>query len=171
MEHLFLSGEYDLTLDEKSRLMIPAPLRKRINPAAHGEGFYLVVSYERRLWMYPDRYYEWLVSRGQEADAIPARDALAYDRLAFGLAVQLEADKAGRVVVPEKSRARVKLGREVTVVGARDHLEIWDRAAWNADSEGLLERGPELAERARTLRRGENPLRTQTFTGATEGTL
>lgn len=165
MEPLFFSGEYDLTLDEKSRLMIPAPHRKRINPAVHGEAFYLVMSHERRLWLYPDRYYEWLQNRDFEVDAIPRKELLAYDRLVVGSAVPLEQDKAGRVVLPEKSRSRVNLGREITVVGMRDHLEIWDRVAWNAAIEEALSKGDQLAERARMALRGETGLRTQTVTG------
>ena len=165
MEKLFFSGEYDLTLDDKSRLMIPAPLRKRINTASHGEGFYLVLSHERRLWLYPDRYYEWLQNMDYEADVIPRKDVLAYDRLVVGSAVPLEADKAGRLVLPEKSRSRVSLGRDVTVVGMRDHLEVWDRAAWNAAIEASLLQGDALADRARMAKRGESGFRTQTVSG------
>ncbi len=169
VEQLFFTGEYDLTLDDKSRLMIPAPFRKRINAAEHGEGFYLVLSHERRLWLYPDRYYEWLQNFGYEADAIPRKDLLAYDRLVVGSAVPLEADKAGRLVLPEKSRSRVALGKDVTMVGMRDHLEVWDRSAWNAAIEASLAQGDALAERARMARRGESPYRTQTVSGLENG--
>lgn len=173
MEIPFLTGFYDQVLDDKSRLLIPAPLRKRVNAAIHGESFYLVISPERRIWMYPGRYFEWLFTRGTEADAIPQRDLLAFDRLTLGLALEVEPDKAGRVVIPESHRKRVGLagGGAVTVVGNRDHLEVWDTAAWNASSDQLLDRGEDLIERARAARRGEPfTLKTMNVTGM-EGTL
>lgn len=171
MEQPFLTGHFEQQLDEKSRLLVPASLRKRINPAVHGEQYYLVITPERRLWLYPDRYFEFLFTRGMEADAIPQRDLIAFDRLTLGLAVEVEADKAGRIVIPEQSRKRVKLEKSVVLVGNRDHVEIWDSADWLSESEKLLDRGEDLYDRARMARRGEGiSLRTQTITGS-PGTL
>ena len=36
--------------------------------------------------------------------------------------------------------------KEVVVVGAVDHLEVWDRAAWHADQDGLNEDVLRIAE-------------------------
>lgn len=168
---LFFSGEYDLTLDEKSRVLVPSQLRKRINPQLHGEAFYLVVSTDRKnLFMYPDRYYEWLMTHGDEPEAIPSRDQMEHDRLAFGMTQNVEPDKAGRILIPEKYRDRTGIVREVTFVGAKNRIEIWDKARWEAESNGLLDRGPQIADRARMQRRGETGLRTHTVTGM-EGNL
>ena len=152
-----MSGEFDLTLDEKSRLMIPAQFRKRINPTAHGEAFYLVVSADRTLWMYPQLYYEWLKTR-TPADDLSTEAQLDLDRLNFALGGGIaETDKAGRVVIPERVRRRIGLGKELTVIGARDRIEVWNRDAWAAYSDGLLARGKEITEQARTARKGETP--------------
>jgi MraZ protein len=166
VEQPFFTGHYQQTLDDKWRLLVPANVRKRIKPELHGEGFYLVITPERRLWMYPDRYFQWLHTRGVEPDAIPQRDLVNFDRLNLGLAVEVEPDKTGRIVISEGSRTRVKLGKDVTVVGNRDHLEIWDTAVWISESEKLMDRGEDVAERARMARSGEPVrLRTQTVTG------
>ncbi len=34
------------------------------------------------------------------------------------------------MVVPAKLLEELEIGREVTIAGVYDHLEIWDRAAW-----------------------------------------
>ena len=39
--------------------------------------------------------------------------------------------------------------REVTVVGIRDHIEIWNRSEWNAHEEDLENRRAEIAARAK----------------------
>ena len=53
-------------------------------------------------------------------------------RYFFSGAAEAELDKQGRVMVPRRSRKHAGLGRDVVVAGMRDHLEIWDRAAWRA---------------------------------------
>jgi MraZ protein len=50
----------------------------------------------------------------------------------------LEWDKQGRVLIPEKMRQRTALQKEVTLVGVRDHLEIWNRPEWEAERERLF---------------------------------
>jgi DNA-binding transcriptional regulator/RsmH inhibitor MraZ len=42
----------------------------------------------------------------------------------------LEWDNQGRVVLSEKVLSRARLGKEVTLVGANEHLELWNRSAW-----------------------------------------
>jgi MraZ protein len=41
-----------------------------------------------------------------------------------------ELDAAGRVMVPAFLMDHAALAKEVTVIGAGDHLEVWDRGAW-----------------------------------------
>jgi MraZ protein len=163
---LFFDGEFDLTLDEKSRVLVPSHLRKSINPLVHGESFYLVISSTRKqLFMYPDRYYKQLMTAGEEADPIPSEVQLNHDRRAFALTQVVEPDKAGRILIPPKMRERTGINREVTFLGVRNHIEIWDRAVWTAASEGLLDAAPQIDERARRLRRGDTGMPTQTVTG------
>jgi MraZ protein len=152
VEPLFLSGEFDLTLDDKSRLMVPAQFRKRISPAAHGDGFYLVVSPGRTLKMFPNLYYEWLTMQRPVED-LPDRASQELDRLNFAVGGGVvDSDKAGRIVLNEKVRRRVGLGRDVTVIGARDHLEVWNTADWEKYSDDLLSRGNEIESLVRAAR-------------------
>jgi MraZ protein len=46
-------------------------------------------------------------------------------------------DSAGRVPVQPFLMEHGKLTREVTVVGAGDHLQIWNREAWSAYNDQL----------------------------------
>jgi DNA-binding transcriptional regulator/RsmH inhibitor MraZ len=48
------------------------------------------------------------------------------------MASKVEWDKQGRMSLSEKTLTRTGIGRDVTVIGARDHLEIWDRSDWEA---------------------------------------
>jgi DNA-binding transcriptional regulator/RsmH inhibitor MraZ len=56
-------------------------------------------------------------------------------------------DSQSRFVVPQKLVDYAGLGREVVMVGMNDWLEIWDRGALKAQSEGSREKfGPLLTE-------------------------
>ena len=137
MRHLILHGEYDLAIDDKNRFLIPAEIRKVMNSERDGDAFFLVIGTDRRPWMYPERYYEQLVEQ-VPAELTPGRDRLASDRRLFGTASRLEWDKQGRVLIPDKMRQRTALQKEVTLVGVRDHLEIWNRPDWEAERERLF---------------------------------
>ena len=153
MRHPVLYGEYELSIDEKNRLLIPSEVRRSINLEEHGEAFFLVIGINRLPWIYPERYYERLVTQAP-SDITPAQDLLAFDQLHFAMASRIEPDKQGRVVLPDKTLKRVGItGREVTLIGARDHLELWNRADWESRREELERRGPEIALAAKTARR------------------
>jgi MraZ protein len=85
---------------------------------------------------------------------VPAEELLAFDQMNFALASRLEWDKQGRVLIPEKTLKRTGLEREVTLIGARDHLELWNRPDWETRREELLSRSLEIAVRAKQARQG-----------------
>jgi MraZ protein len=137
---LILHGEYEVNVDDKNRFLIPSEIRKRLDPERDGAAFWLVIGSDRRPWMYPEKFYENLVAQ-VPAEMTPGRDRLAYDRRVFGTAAYLEPDKQGRVLIPDAMRRRTALEREVTLVGVRDHLEIWNRPDWEAERERLFVEG------------------------------
>lgn len=151
MRHLVLFGEHELTVDEKNRILVPSQVRKQLDPERDGEAFFLVTGRDGRLWLYPERHYELLVSR-DPSELTPSEDTLAFDRLMLGLASRVEWDKQGRVLLPDKALKRAGIGKEVTLVGARDHLELWNRADWESEREQLEARRRDLVEKIRQER-------------------
>jgi transcriptional regulator MraZ len=158
MRHPVLFGEFELNIDDKNRLLIPSEVRRSIDPAEHGDGFFLVIGINRLPWLYPSGYYERLVTQAP-ADITPEQDLLAFDQLHFALASRLEPDKQGRVLLPDKILRRAGVRKEVTLIGARDHLELWNRADWEARREELEQRGPEIAVAAKRHRQSQDPER------------
>lgn len=127
---LLLTGEYEHTVDEKGRLFITNKLRGQIDAAEYGGDFYLVPGPNGILYLYPEKCFERMAVRATGgADA--ADDALAVERMNFGLASKVELDKQGRLLITDKIRKRCGLGSELTLVGVRDHIEIWNSASWD----------------------------------------
>jgi MraZ protein len=142
-----LFGNYELTLDEKNRLLVPSDIRKAWNPE-DAESLVIVTGVNRKVWLYTEKFYEKM-AEGMESELSPGAEKVLNDQLNFGTAQRLEMDKQGRVLIPEKFVKKGSLGREVTVVGIRDHVEIWNRSEWNAHEEDLENRRAEITARAK----------------------
>ena len=56
-------------------------------------------------------------------------------RILLQSVVELSIDKAGRVLIPTKTLKEYEIGRNVLVLGALDHLEIWDVEKWKTYKE------------------------------------
>ena len=158
MRHPVLTGEFELNVDEKNRLLIPSEVRRSINQAEHGDGFFLVMGVNRRPWLYTERYYENLVTAAP-ADITPEQDLLAFDQLHFALASRIEPDGQGRLLLPQKILKRAAIQKEVTLIGVRDHLEVWNRADWDARIEELERQASEIAVAAKRQRQQQDPER------------
>jgi MraZ protein len=148
---MLLTGEYEHTLDPKGRLSIPARFRQSLSPDTVGDKFYLIIGANKKLWLYPDKYYEQLVNR-YPAELIPDEKILQFEQLTFGLARLVEIDTTGRVLVPEKMLRRAALDKQVIIIGVRDHLELWDRDEWERYVENGLSEYSQTLTRARLAR-------------------
>jgi MraZ protein len=139
-----LYGQYPLTIDEKYRIVLPAEVRRSLDPERDGEAFFIVIGINHKPWLYPERGYESLVSK-LASKMSPGEDMLAFNQMHFSMASRVEWDKQGRMLIPELSRRRTELGREISMIGAFDHLELWNRNEWEARQEYLISRSAELA--------------------------
>ena len=62
LRHPILYGEYELSIDDKNRMLVPSDVRKQLDPDEDGEAFFLVFGTDGRLSLYPERHYEVLVN-------------------------------------------------------------------------------------------------------------
>jgi len=135
-------GEYEHTLDEKSRLTLPAKFRD-----SFPDGLVVTRGMDGCLYAYARSDWERLVdSRLADLDLL-SRDDRMMQRYFFSAAVEAAPDKQGRIMLPAGLVDHAKLGREVVVDPRHDHLEIWDRAAWRAQVQEVEGRADDVAER------------------------
>src|ERR1700688_1991164 len=107
-------------------MLVPSDVRKQLDKERDGEAFFIIVGSNRKAWLYPEKYYRELVFK-QEAEILPGDEALMFDQMNFGLANCVEWDKQGRILIPDKTLRRNGTNKDVTLVGVRDHLELWNR--------------------------------------------
>jgi MraZ protein len=146
-------GEYDLTIDDKNRLLVPSEIRKAFKPERDGIAFVVTIGINDVPWLYPANYYEELAQQAP-ASVTPANAQLRYDRLNFARASRIEWDKQGRLLMPDRTIKRTKTQRQVTLIGVRDHLEMWNRDAWELQCQLLEKERVEIAEEAKRARLG-----------------
>ncbi len=126
---LLLTGEFNLTIDEKNRMSIPVKIREQICQEENGSGFYLTPGVNRIINLYPDKYYQRIALAVAPRKVAPD-ESLVFDRINYALAGRVELDRQGRVLLPERAIRRAGLKEQVTLIGVRDHLEVWDRQQW-----------------------------------------
>jgi len=142
---MVLTGRYDHVIDEKGRLAIPSQIRNQMNPDTYGSGFYLVQE-TKYLQLIPERLFEALANQ-QVTGLLPSdEDALA-SRALYSLSTRLDLDKQGRVMIPDglmadseqpDPLAQKTIKREVTLVGNRDRIEIWNREEYIKEMQAVL---------------------------------
>lgn len=126
---LLLTGEYKHVIDSKSRVLISNKLRGQIDAEEHGNNFYLLLGTNGILCLYPERYFEQIILAGAPNTAAPD-EAVAFERISFALAAKVELDAQGRLLLNEELRKRAALKDKVTLIGVRDHIELWNSESW-----------------------------------------
>jgi MraZ protein len=137
-----LLGAHEHTIDDKNRLTLPAKFRR-----AFADGIVVTRGLDECLHAYTPEAWSAVVERQLAPLNQFSREGRQMQRFFYAGAVEAELDKQGRVTIPPSLMQRAKLDRDVVVAGVNDHLEIWDRAAWQrelADVEGSAE---DVAER------------------------
>jgi MraZ protein len=76
-----------------------------------------------------------------------SRETRVLERFYYTGAIEAQPDKQGRVMLAPALIEHARLGREVVVVGMRDRLEIWDRAAWREQLKEVMGSAEDVAER------------------------
>src|SRR5579859_3059279 len=135
-------GEYERSLDEKSRLALPSELRAQLGPGA-----VLTRSFDNCLCIYPAAKWEALA---RAVDDLPQvrYEARVLARSLFGGAVPCEFDRQGRFGIPAflREHAGLTIHDDVVVVGLYSRIEIWNRETWDGQRQKFETQGSQLAE-------------------------
>ncbi len=126
---LLLTGEYQHVVDNKSRVLISNKLRNQIDVDEHGSNFYLVLGANGILCLYPEKYFEQIALAVAPGTTAPD-EAVVFERISFALSNKIELDGQGRLLLNDKLRKRAGLKDHITLIGVRDHIELWNSESW-----------------------------------------
>ncbi|HTN75648.1 MAG TPA: division/cell wall cluster transcriptional repressor MraZ, partial [Pirellulaceae bacterium] len=80
----------------------------------------------------------------------------AFSRLFYAQAQAVEIDSQGRIRIPSELADLARLGKEIMLLGVRDHMEIWDKTRWDEYLNNQQPRYDQLAESAFEESAGSN---------------
>lgn len=136
-----LIGTYSQKLDEKGRLNFPVRFRDEM-----GGQFYVTCWLDECLIALPAARFEQIFARLTESGMVKNR---GLRRMLYAGAVEAVPDKQGRILLPAELRAYAGLEKDVTIIGNRNHAEIWATEVWNARRAAVT--NDQRAERLRKL--------------------
>jgi MraZ protein len=138
-------GTHQNRLDAKGRVSVPAPFRAALKAGNEANGTHLVLRQSHQhpcIEAWPAAVFEALAEPLNRLDLF----SQAHDDLAATLysdAFPVEADKEGRIVLPDTLVAYAGLGETVVFMGLGRIFQIWEPAA-------AERRRAEARDRART---------------------
>ena len=120
---MVFQGEFDHSVDDKGRVIIPAKFRSSL-----GERFYMTKGFDKCISVYTDGAYKDL------------SEALAKQPPLDEHSIRLQRFQ-GRVAIPSKLRDWAKIGEQgdVVIVGTGSRIEIWSQAVWNRYNDDLTD--------------------------------
>lgn len=121
---LFL-GEFDHSLDDRGRVTLPRKIRQELtrDEVVLSRGFdQCIFGFDRDQWEKESQKH--LESNLTDVKGREVR------RYLFSSAEQVEIDKLGRLLVPAQLKEYANIGKDIVVVGAGDHFELWNSKTW-----------------------------------------
>lgn len=118
-------GRSSNSVDGKGRLAIPAKMRRVMTPEAQ-DTFTATRGIEDCILLYPLDVWEEQEERIDELNQYADEETRHFVRTIMMWAEDITLDKQGRVVLPAELRDFAGIDETAVVIGAVDHLEVWD---------------------------------------------
>ncbi len=119
-------GTYERTLDAKNRLLLPSKLMGEM-PSR----LYMLKGFEGAIALYTEESFSAFMAKLEGVSYFDSK-ARNFIRLAAGSVIPLDVDSHSRINIPTDIKKRYGINEEVVVLGALDHLEIFDRAKYES---------------------------------------
>ena len=133
-------GEYSHNLDSKGRLIIPSKFRECME-----KQFYIVRDIDQCICIYS---CEQMDAKLKQLETLPQtkKAVRVYTRMLTSTMTLCSFDSQGRILIPTTLQERVGITKECTVIGANDHVEIWDKDTWNSYYDETVKDYSDIAE-------------------------
>ena len=133
------SGEYNVSIDQKGRISIPASFRDELRDVYHTESL-VVTRFKGGLVGYPPKRWQEICANVLAMTPGPNREANLRNRIAPAKECPFNAQ--GRIQIPQSLREHAGLDKDVVVIGMFEKVEIWSQQAHSqitGESEALLD--------------------------------
>jgi len=122
-------GQYESSVDDKGRIILPAKLRESIDEARDGQGFYATIGPDGFILLCTPVEWKRRVDMLNQAPFAPERSR-RFARIMAAMSEPTSTDKQGRLRLTQNLLDYANITRQVTVVGNFSVIEIYDRDRW-----------------------------------------
>lgn len=124
-------GKFEHSVDEKGRMAIPAPFRKKLATGDDSEeiNVYVTIS-DQCLAAYTASEWSTKMAQISKLNQFDPK-VMAFKRIFVGCAQECPVDKAGRILLPADLRKNMRIDRDCVVIGQIEKFEIWSTERWN----------------------------------------
>lgn len=133
-------GEFEYKIDEKGRIPLPPKFRDELKA-----GVVLTPGIEKCINAYPVLEWKKLAETLTSGSITPGK-LRRLNRAVFATAFKVNLDGQGRIALPAPLREHAEIEDEVTVAGANNYLELWDKARWEPEKATSLEQAGQIIE-------------------------
>lgn len=133
-------GRYYHTIEEKGRVSLPKTFREQEKQWVITRGL------DGGVFLFPHQNYQEQVQTLSQL-GFTKKAHRDFVRLLTNDAEEVEADRLGRITLPEHLRATAQLTKQVVIVGSFERIEIWDVEKYHAYVDTLAEHAEEIAEK------------------------
>jgi MraZ protein len=140
-----LIGEYIHTIDEKSRMSLPAKFRKEL-----GKKIIITPGLGQCLFIFTNKEWEKVSKKLSNSDndlSFLKADQRNFNRYMFGRAAEIEIDSIGRILIPDFLKERIGLKNTAAIVGVKDRVEVWSEKKWSEEKALVEKQAEALAEK------------------------
>lgn len=127
------TGEYERKVDQKGRTPVPKPLLDGMEGNPAQQRFVVSLGLDGCLYLFTREGFKTHLAGLQQA-AFGKPEYRAVMRGIGALSLEQTLDSQSRVSIPEELRRRVGLQSNAIIVGAIDHIEIWDAERYRNDA-------------------------------------
>lgn len=133
-------GNYQHTIDEKGRIIVPARFREAIRAASGGAEAEGVMLSRKEGCLYAYAYPQWReIATELQSLAKTSAAMQRFRRVFIGNAADCPFDKQGRILIPTTLRDHARLDKDVVLVGVQEHFEFWNPESWAMENERVDE--------------------------------
>ncbi|MGM9873528.1 MAG: division/cell wall cluster transcriptional repressor MraZ [Bacilli bacterium] len=117
-------GRFDRSLDNKGRLSVPAKFKSSLTSVC-----YIMKGFDGALAIYNEDEF---LKLWEEVKNLPFNKTnnRKYIRSQLATVCELEIDGSNRIQIPQELLTRYSIGKDVSVIGVGNHLELWDKAKY-----------------------------------------
>lgn len=126
-------GSYKTFFSGKNRLILPKRFRKELGNEAK---FYILLGGNGEIWGFDPKNWSDLAESILKFPLSSDRGRIKRLKL-FPRAEECSLDDQGRFILSQKFIENLKFSKEVLIIGAGDHFEVWDLGLWQKQEEWL----------------------------------